>query len=341
MSNELKTLTQEMLPALNKEMKAVFQVNNSKPTPFYGMMHYHMGWVNADMQPISIYAGKQIRPLMCLLACAAAGGDWQQAVPAAASVEILHNFSLVHDDIEDDSPTRRGRDTVWKLWGVPQAINAGDAMFAISHLAMARLIERGVPADIVVKALRRFDETCVRLTQGQNADMDFETRDRVTTTEYIEMITGKTAVLVSYSMELGALIAGAHADTVTHYAQFGLNLGLAFQVIDDILGIWGNEAKIGKSASTDITTKKKTLPVLYGLEQSTALQNLYATAKPNSAFVTQVVALLNEVGADTYAQEKAAAYSHSALQSIKGANPQGKAGQALHQLADMLLKRDF
>ena len=341
MSNELKTLTQQMLPAMNQEMKDVFQVNDSTPTLFYGMMHYHMGWVDADMQPISIYAGKQIRPLMCMLACAAAGGDWQQAIPAAAAIEILHNFSLVHDDIEDDSATRRSRDTVWKIWGVPQAINAGDAMFAVAHLAMNRLIDRGVSADIVVQALRRFDETCVRLTQGQNADMDFETRDVVTTDEYIDMITGKTAVLVSLSMELGALIAGASPATVQNYAQFGLDLGLAFQVIDDILGIWGDEAKIGKSASTDITTKKKTLPVLYGLEQSPELQTLYATAEPNEAFIEQVVALLGENGADTYAKEKATSYSHSALQNIEGANPQGEAGQALYQLADMLLKRDF
>ena len=305
------------------------------------MMHYHMGWVDADMQPISIYAGKQIRPLMCMLACAAAGGDWQQAVPAAAAIEALHNFSLIHDDIEDDSPTRRSRATVWKLWGVAQAINAGDSMFAVAHLAMNRLIKRGVPADIVVQALRRFDETCLHLTQGQNADMDFETRDDVTTDEYIDMITGKTAVLVSLSMELGALIAGADAITVQNYAQFGLDLGLAFQVIDDILGIWGNEEKIGKSASTDITTKKKTLPVLYGLEQSPELQNLYATAEPDDAFVKQVVALLGENGADTYAKEKATAYSQSALTHIKAVSPQGDAGQALYQLADMLLKRDF
>ncbi|MCZ7674041.1 MAG: polyprenyl synthetase family protein [Chloroflexi bacterium] len=104
MSNELKTLSQEMLAALDQEMKTVFQVTNNPPSLFYGMMHYHMGWVGADMQPITIYAGKQIRPLLCLLTCAAAGGDWRSALPAAAAVEILHNFSLVHDDIEDASP---------------------------------------------------------------------------------------------------------------------------------------------------------------------------------------------------------------------------------------------
>jgi geranylgeranyl diphosphate synthase, type I len=341
MTNELKTLSQEMLPALNQEMQNVFQVNSATPSLFYGMMHYHMGWVDADMQPITIYAGKQIRPLLCLLACAAAGGDWRQAVPAAAAIEIIHNFSLVHDDIEDASPTRRGRDTMWQIWGIAQAINTGDAMFALAHLALNRLIDRGAPADVVVQALRRFDETCVRLTQGQHADMAFETRDAVSVAEYIEMITGKTAVLISLSTELGALIAGADSATIHHYSQFGLDLGLAFQVIDDILGIWGDEAKIGKSASTDILTKKKTLPVLYGLEQSQDLQHLYARAHADEAFITQVVQLLGENQADTYAKEKASAYSHSALTHIQAANPQGQAGQALYQLADMLLKRDF
>ncbi|MCZ7674042.1 MAG: polyprenyl synthetase family protein [Chloroflexi bacterium] len=163
---------------------------------------------------------------------------------------------------------------MWQVWGIEQAINSGDTMFAIAHLALNRLIEQDVPAPVVVTALRRFDETCVGLTQGQHADMDFETRDDVSVAEYMEMITGKTAVLISLSAELGALVAGASTTTVHHYAQFGLDLGLAFQVIDDILGIWGDEAVIGKSASTDILTKKKTLPVLYGLEQSQDLNSL-------------------------------------------------------------------
>jgi geranylgeranyl diphosphate synthase type I len=300
-----------------------------------------MGWVDANMTPITIYSGKQIRPLITLLTCQAAGGEWRQALPAAAAVEIIHNFSLVHDDIEDDSPTRRGRDTVWKLWGVPQAINTGDAMFALAHLALNGLVERGVPAKVVVHALRRFDDTCVRLTQGQHADMDFETRAEVTVAEYLEMITGKTAVLLSHSTELGALISGADPETVQNYAQFGRHLGLAFQVIDDILGIWGSETKIGKSASTDITTRKKTLPVLYGLEQSAPLRRLYASAETGDDFVAQVVAELNNVGADVYAKEKAIAYSNSALAYLQAADPQGTAGVALYQLADMLLKRDF
>lgn len=338
---ELETLSTEMRNALNEEMKAVLLANGRTPDLYYGMMHYHMGWRDRELRPVNVSAGKQIRPVLLLLVCQAAGGDWRQAVPAAAAVELLHNFSLIHDDIEDASPTRRSRETLWQIWGVEQAINAGDAMFALAHLALNRLYDRGVPAERVVRALRRFDETCVRLTQGQHADMDFEKRDQVRVADYIEMITGKTAVLLSLCAELGALVAGQDEATIAHYAQYGLDAGLAFQVIDDILGIWGDEMLIGKSASTDITTKKKTLPVLYGLEQSADLRQLYSQKETDDAFVDQVVEFLNQAGARDFANTKATSYTQSALSNLEAAHPTGPAYIALNQLTDMLLKRDY
>lgn len=339
MSDELKNLSETMLPALNEEMRAVLGATGERPDLFHGMIHYHMGWVDAELQPASVHPGKQIRPLLCLLACQAAGGDWQQALPAAAAIEILHNFSLVHDDIEDASPTRRGRPTVWQLWGIEQAINAGDAMFALAHLAMSRLEVRGVPAPIVVQALRRFDETSLRLTQGQHADMDFEKRDEVSVADYLAMITGKTAVLISLCTELGARIAGASSEQIEHYTQFGLNLGLAFQVQDDILGIWGDETVTGKSAATDISTRKKTLPVLYGLSQSGDLRQLYSQKENDQNFVSQVIHLLDENGARAFTQAKASAYSDGAVAHLHAAGPTGEAAAALHQITNMLLQR--
>ena len=151
--------------------------------------------------------------------------------------------------------------------------------------------------------MRRLDDTCFHLTAGQYADMDFETRDDVTVDEYLAMIQGKTAALLSLSAELGALVAEAPADVVEHYAQLGQNLGLAFQVIDDILGIWGDESRTGKSTATDIVTKKKTLPVLFGLDNCEPLQELYRTANPDQEFVTEVVRLLDEVGAREFCRE--------------------------------------
>ncbi len=341
MSNELKTLAGTMIPALEQEMRTVLKANqDSAPDLLHGMLHYHMGWVDEDLQPLTSNGGKRIRPLVVLLTCAAAGGRWEDALPAAAAVEILHNFSLIHDDIEDASPTRRGRPTLWKLWGEPQAINAGDAMFAIAHLALARLVDGNVSAKTTVTSLRRFDETCVALTQGQHADMDFETRDSVNVDEYIDMITGKTAVLLSLSAELGARVAGASEETAEHYASLGRDLGLAFQVKDDILGIWGDEGRTGKSAATDIITKKKTLPVLYGLSNSEELADLYQNTPADDAFVQKVIGLLDACGADDYANAEAARYSESALEHLNAADPQGEAGTALRQLADMLLQRD-
>lgn len=330
------------LPAIESEMRAVLRAGDqTTPDPFYGMIHYHMGWVDGNLQPVGGNSGKRIRPLLVLLACAAAGGDWRQAVPAAAAVEIVHNFSLVHDDVEDNSPTRRGRPTVWSLWGQHQAINTGDAMFALAHLALSRLAERGTAAAVVVQALRRFDQTCLDLTRGQYDDMSFVTRTSVTVEDYVAMITGKTAVLLALCAELGALVAGAAPDRTSHFAAFGLNLGLAFQVQDDLLGIWGDEVRIGKSVSTDIATRKKTLPVLYGLERSSALRDLYAATADDATFVHQVVALLDSAGARAYASERAATYTDDALVHLAAAQPAEPAATALRQLTGNLLRRDF
>jgi geranylgeranyl diphosphate synthase type I len=341
MTEHLSRLSAVYLPALETEMRSVLRADGSAADdPFYGMMHYHMGWANEQFEAVPGNSGKRIRPLLCLLACSAAGGDWSSALPAAAAIEILHNFSLVHDDIEDASPTRRGRATAWNLWGEPQAINTGDGMFALAHLAMARLAERGVDSAVVVRALRRFDETCVQLTQGQYADMSFETRPSVTVDEYVSMITGKTAVLVSLSAELGALIAGAGDARVDHFARFGLDLGLAFQMLDDLLGIWGDEGATGKSASTDLTTRKKTLPVLFGLAHSADLRALYGEQDSDEAFVRKAVRLLEAAGARDYTTGRATAHSDSALRHLEAARPEGDAAAALRELADMLLQRD-
>ncbi len=338
----LNQLSQTMLPALEAEMRTVLHADKPQNDNYYPMLHYHMGWADEALKPTSVKGGKQIRPLLCLISCQAANGNWKQAIPAAAAIELLHNFSLIHDDIEDASPTRRGRNTLWKIWGIEQGINSGDALFAIAHLAMNRLIEQDINPRTVVHALRRFDETCIDLTHGQYADIAFETRHTVTVDEYLAMIQGKTAVLISLCTELGAKIADSTPKTVSHFHQFGLKLGLAFQIIDDILGIWGDETIIGKSAATDIITKKKTLPVLYGLSKSNQLRHLYAaTEQPDSSFVDQAITILDQLDAYEFAKQYATNYSQSALKHLEAANPNGEAGEALYDLAHLLLKRDY
>ncbi|MGQ9768314.1 MAG: polyprenyl synthetase family protein, partial [Anaerolineae bacterium] len=172
------------IPWIEAEMRALLSTDDPAIAGHYGIMQYHMGWCDAEFRPAEAPAGKRIRPMLCLLACAAAGGDPRTAVPAAAGLELLHNFSLIHDDIEDQSPTRRHRPTTWRVFGMPIACNAGDGMFGLAHLAFFRLEALGVPQGRILRALQRFDETCVALTEGQYLDMTFETRQEVAPQDY-------------------------------------------------------------------------------------------------------------------------------------------------------------
>lgn len=336
MDTSLEPFTQLFLPAVEDEMKAVLAFEGAHSDLYYAMMHYHLGWLDGQLQPLDGRAGKRVRPLICLLVCQAAGGEWSRALPAAAAIELLHNFSLIHDDIEDNSNTRRNRDTVWRVWGVAQAINAGDSMFASAFDAFGRLPSRRVPDQVFVHAQSAFVQACIALTKGQQLDIWFETQTNVTVDQYLEMIAGKTAALLCATAEIGAIVAEASSEKQEHYAQFGRHVGLAFQIYDDILGIWGDEATTGKSAASDILTRKKTLPVLYGFAHSQALEELY---RQPDVDLPQVLALLEQVGAREYAQSAARSYSEAAVAHLEAAAPAGEAGRALRALAVRLIER--
>jgi geranylgeranyl diphosphate synthase type I len=339
MNEPLNSLAQKMIPAVEREMEDVSGLEIKARDPFYGLMHYHMGWVDKSFDPAASISGKRIRPLLSMLCASSAGGSWEQAVPGAASIELLHNFTLIHDDIQDASPIRRGRPTLWQIWGANLAINSGDAMFALAHIVMSRLIERDVSPEVVVQAIRRLDETCIDLTIGQHADMTFEERADVSVDEYLAMINGKTAALLAFSTELGGLVSGCDENIVDHFAAFGRDLGMAFQVRDDILGIWGEESLIGKSAATDIVTRKKSLPVLFGLSKSNTLQQLYASDDSGQEFVERVVGILDEIGAREFCERYEEDYARNALSHLKASQASGEAATALQQLTGTLLNR--
>lgn len=340
MQEPLRTYVHEMIPAVEEDMRSVMSAEEKHGDLFYGMMHYHLGWVDEKLQNVHAGSGKRVRPLLCLLGAAASGGQWQQAIPGASALELLHNFTLIHDDIQDASTTRRGRPTLWQLWGANQAINSGDAMFSLSHIALSRMLDRGVAAETVVHAIRRLDETCIDLTIGQFLDMSFESELAVSVEEYLEMIEGKTAALLAFSAELGAVVAHQPAPIVEHYAAFGRDLGLAFQIRDDILGIWGDESVIGKSSASDIITRKKSLPVLYGLAESAELRELYADRNTGDDFVERVSGILEQVGARQVAESYEERHAASALEHLEEAQPEGQAAEALRQLTRFLLNRE-
>lgn len=342
MRDDLQQFMAAWLPLLESEMQAVLAGREAATAPHYGMMHYHMGWVDEQLLPSALPAGKRLRPILCLLACAAAGSDPQRALPAAAAIEILHNFSLVHDDIEDGDETRRHRRTVWNVWGVPLAINAGDGMFALAFAAMQRLSNHDVPPATILAALHVFTKTCVALTEGQYLDMDFERRAKVSVDDYLRMIAGKTAALVGASVTIGSLIGGATQDQAQALQQFGRQIGLAFQIQDDVLGIWGNPLVTGKAAGNDILRKKKSLPMLHALNHA---QTGPAFAQLLAGEITEVqlpaaLELLEQSTARTTAL--AAAESHyaagmAALDSALGAD--SRSGM-LAAVAEWLLARN-
>lgn len=307
----------------------------------YQMMAYHLGWLDEQFEPAQANMGKGIRPLLCLLSCAATGSDPQRAVAAAAAVEMLHNFSLVHDDVEDASPLRRHRPTVWQVWGEAQAINVGDGMFALVFQSVLRQAP-AVPPDVIVQVLQRLVAACLALTEGQHLDLAFETRLDVTVDDYLTMIRGKTAALLAACTATGALLGGADPDQVEHFHRFGENLGLAFQVEDDILGIWGDEQLTGKSAASDILTRKKSLPVLMGLAgpQGTALRAYYRASELTPQDVPAVLQLLEAADARATAAALAARYSRLALEALDAAQPHEPAAGFLHELAQRLLQRN-
>lgn len=309
------------------------------PDDFDMMIRYHLGWVDESGQPARVYAGKHLRPLLLLLSTDAAGGQWRQALPAAAAVELLHNFSLIHDDIEDNSPQRRGRPTLWTIWGAANAINAGDMLFGLAHMALWQLAENGVDDRTIVRIALVFEHMSLQLTRGQHLDMRFEQAEDVSVDDYLDMIAGKSAALVSAAMRIGAMLAGLSEEQAAAYAAFGQQLGLAFQIQDDILGIWGDPAVTGKSVATDIQSRKKTLPVLYGLSHDPGLAALYAT-ELDEAGVALVVSRLEAAGAHDCARTLSERYFDD-MRHIAGtlASSQPESLQRLLNLAFSLLGR--
>jgi geranylgeranyl diphosphate synthase type I len=324
--------------AIEEELQQVVQrARQPGLEEMHYMLAYHMGWEGQGAGPEA--RGKRIRPLLVLLCSAAAGGEWQRALPAAAAVELVHNFSLVHDDIQDQSPLRRGRATLWTQWGVAQAINAGDTLFTLGQMALLRLGETVSP-EIALRSADLLQQTCLALTQGQYLDLSYEARGDLSLEAYWPMVSGKTAALLSACTQLGALAARASDPVCQAYSRFGRLLGLAFQALDDLLGIWGNAALTGKSTESDLLAGKKSLPVLYGLSLGGPFARRWAQGPVDATEVPALAAQLEAEGGRAYTQEQANKLTDLALAALEDAAPQGEAGDALEGLARKLLQRD-
>ena len=315
---------------LLKEFEAKFSVRHfpEKPSTLYDPAQYILG-----------IGGKRVRPVLCLLGNELFDTIKSDAWQVACAVELFHNFSLIHDDIMDQAPLRRGMETVHQKYGTNTAILAGDAMMIMSWEYLRKIDKEILPA-----VLELFNKTALEVSEGQQLDMDFETRDRVTLDEYREMITLKTSVLLAAALKLGAIIGGAGEGNAGHLYEFGKNLGIAFQIQDDYLDAFGDPEKFGKQVGGDILANKKTFLLIHAMETVTGedqqlLDNLLKNNPPDK--VEQMLGLFKRSGVDEWAMKLKNNYLELALDHLEKIAVQSKRKEPLKQLASFLVQRDY
>jgi geranylgeranyl diphosphate synthase type I len=316
---------------LDVELAAAIDELNGCAPLLAGMARFHLGWTDSAGAPTDegtrrLIRGKRIRPMLAMLSCSAAGGDAKTTAPLAAAIELLHNFTLIHDDIQDRSPNRRHRATVWRIWGDAQAINAGDAMFAAAQIALLRTDSLAVSPGLVVDLLREFNRTTIRIVQGQVMDLEFEGRSDVTPEQYLSMIGGKTAAIVRFAAWAGARIGGAAGTTADRLADVGDALGVGFQIRDDLLGIWGSLEETGKVKADDIRRRKQSLPILMLRNQATddertLIDALYEEGEIDETGVESIIALLDAHGVHDQVSSQVELFHQRATDALADVTP--------------------
>lgn len=303
---------------------------------------YHFGWWNehGELYEAPKTGGKAIRPTLVLLSAQAVGGVTAATVPAAAALELAHNFSLMHDDVMDGDRTRRHRPTVWSVFGLNAAILAGDALLT---LALDVLATSGHPA--ATDATRMLSAAIQDLVEGQRADVDLEQRAEVTLAECVSMAQGKTGALIACACAIGATFGGGSPGQIEHFRCFGAHLGLAFQHVDDLLGIWGDPAVTGKPVYSDLLSRKKSLPVVAALTSATPagpeLAELYQREAPLSdTDLARAADLIDIAGGRSWSQTQVDELLAQAMRDLESASPTPRAARELGALARQATHRD-
>lgn len=302
---------------------------------------YHLGWCDTEGRPVSADPGKAVRPGLALLAAQAVCGETACAVPGAVAVELVHNFSLVHDDLMDRDAERRHRPTVWAVWGDATAVLVGDAMASLAHEVLGE--SRSAYAVDAQAALARATRELIR---GQVLDVAFENRDDVTLEACLDMAGGKTGALLGVSAEIGGILAGATAPVRRSLREYGEQLGLAFQLVDDVLGIWGWPERTGKPVFSDLQAHKKTLPVVWSLRHGgpagEELARWLATDAPHDeASLRHAAGLVEEAGGRTWAAREARARVERALTALAAAGLDEEQRAPFEELARFCVERDL
>ena len=313
---------------------------------FFSLLRYHLGWEEANGKPAAVPTGKGLRPILCLTACEVAGGKWQDALPAAAALELVHNFSLIHDDIQDCDSRRWDRPTLWTVHGQAKAIAAGNAMRVIADQTLMHLSKSGMSRALVSDVAIELTGRYLEMIEGQYLDMAFEEADNVTVEQYLDMVGRKTGALIESAMYMGALVATRDQSQAQGFGACGRRLGLAFQVRDDYLGIWGDPTATGKAVGADIRRKKKSMPVVHLFEHASAkdrawLDSAYETEGDVSGEdVERILEMLNRLGTPTYVQDAAIAHAEGAMEAADGLGLGSSARETVQAMAEFFVTRE-
>jgi len=299
---------------------------------------YALGWVDRDGRPVEAGSGKHVRAALALVSARAAGVDEAVGLPGAVAMEFVHNFSLLHDDVIDNDRERRHRATVWAAFGVGHAITTGDAL---AILAMQVILDQGGPH--AREAASLLTASTARMIAGETADIEFETRDDVTLDDALEMSAGKTAALLDCAASLGAVLAGADSDLVAALGRYGYHLGLSFQAVDDLLGIWGRPEVTGKPVWSDLRQQKKTIPIVAALEaangQADTLRGLLADSRSSEASAARAAELIEGCGGREVTEQLANEHLATALAALDGADLDPGVAAELDEIARFVVER--
>lgn len=308
---------------------------------------YHMGWVDRDGNEISATEGKRLRPTIAMLGADAIGGEIRRALPVAIALEFIHNFSLIHDDIEDGDSFRHHRPTMWVVWGEPSAIVSGNSMLKIADQVLRDLLDLGVEDSTAVIAQRSITEAYLQMIEGQHLDISFENRDDVTIDDYLAMIERKTGALIETSLHVGGLV-GTNGESGTELTQglrrLGHEFGRLFQIRDDILGVWGSD-ETGKPVGGDILNKKKSLPSIHILSNATGaasvkVTEIYRKPELDDRDLQSVLQIMDEFGTHEFCHAVSAQHWSMAESIIEETefNPLAKAD--FREFGEFLVERN-
>ena len=310
------TVLEAYRAALEEELHECFSAREGF---LYNLLRYHLGWVDQQGQPESSPTPQPFHSLLALASCEAWSGDFVPARPAAAAVEFIHNFTLVHDDVQAGRVDAGSRPSIWWVWGPSQAINAGDGLHAMGRAAVMRLTQIGISPDRVLAAVEMLDRSCLSLCEGQYMDLRFQDQLMVTSADYLDMIGRKTGALTGCSAALGALVAGADNSTVGRFRELGSKLGMAWQISGDIADFWGRQGD-GVTAS-NVLSKKKSLPLIYTLENGGTsakreLGSIYMKRVLEPPDVARIVSIMEESDARSNAEAKASELAEQGQEAL-------------------------